>query len=99
MTQLQSIIASLPYPKDSVAEMLEYNFQVAVYLTFTLMGQFTQCEVHSIKSRAERLAPDCRGGLRGQIQKLRQAHCGNRRGVLNRRAQADHVGNRVGGEL
>ena len=56
MTRLQSIIASLPYPTDSknqTVEMLEYNFQVAVYLTFTLMGQFTQCEVHSIKGRAD----------------------------------------------
>ena len=56
MTRLQSIIASLPYPTDAknqTAEMLEYNFQVAVYLTFTLMGQFTQCEVHSIKGRAD----------------------------------------------
>lgn len=56
MTRLQSIIASLPYPtdeKNQTVEMLEYNFQVAVYLTFTLMGQFTQCEVHSIKGRAD----------------------------------------------
>ena len=56
MTRLQSIIASLPYPTDAknqTLEMLEYNFQVAVYLTFTLMGQFTQCEVHSIKGRAD----------------------------------------------
>ena len=56
MTRLQSIIASLPYPTDAknqTVEMLEYNFQVAVYLTFTLMGQFTQCEVHSIKGRAD----------------------------------------------
>lgn len=56
MTRLQSIIASLPYPTDAKNQtvgMLEYNFQVAVYLTFTLMGQFTQCEVHSIKGRAD----------------------------------------------
>ena len=56
MMRLQSIIASLPYPTDAknqTVEMLEYNFQVAVYLTFTLMGQFTQCEVHSIKGRAD----------------------------------------------
>ena len=56
MTRLQSIIASLPYPTDAknqTVQMLEYNFQVAVYLTFTLMGQFTQCEVHSIKGRAD----------------------------------------------
>lgn len=56
MTRLQSIIASLPYPvsdKARESELLEYNFQVAVYLTFTLMGQFTQCEVHSIKGRAD----------------------------------------------
>ena len=56
MTRLQSIIASLPYPTDAknqTVEMLEYNFQVAVYLTFTRMGQFTQCEVHSIKGRAD----------------------------------------------
>ena len=56
MTRLQSIIASLPYSTDAknqTVEMLEYNFQVAVYLTFTLMGQFTQCEVHSIKGRAD----------------------------------------------
>ena len=56
MARLQSIIASLPYPvsdKEREDEFLEYNFQVAVYLTFTLMGQFTQCEVHSIKGRAD----------------------------------------------
>ena len=56
MTRLKSIVASLPYPADNAgrtAEMLEYNFQVAVYLTFTLMGQFTECEVHSIKGRAD----------------------------------------------
>ena len=56
MTRLKSIVASLPYPADNAGrtvEMLEYNFQVAVYLTFTLMGQFTQCEVHSIKGRAD----------------------------------------------
>lgn len=56
MTRLRSIIASLPYPvsdKTREEELLEYNFQVAVYLTFTLMGQFTQVEVHSIKGRAD----------------------------------------------
>jgi len=56
MTRLKSIIASLPYPAaggERTVELLEYNFQVAVYLVFTLMGQFTQCEVHSINGRCD----------------------------------------------
>ncbi len=56
MTRLKSIIASLPYPtarKERTVELLEYNFQVAVYLVFTLMGQFTQCEVQSISGRCD----------------------------------------------
>jgi len=55
MERLKSIIAGIAY--DSFTEenlkLREQNYQTAVYLVFTLMGQFVQTEVHSAKGRAD----------------------------------------------
>lgn len=54
MTRLQSILSSVPYnvygDKKTVTEQ---TFQTGVFLVFTLMGQFTQAEVHSAKGGAD----------------------------------------------
>ena len=46
-----ALFASLPYPNDDKA--VEYNFQIAIYLIFTLLGQFVHTEVHSSRGRAD----------------------------------------------
>ncbi|MGP1445856.1 ATP-binding protein, partial [Treponema sp.] len=55
MERMQAIISSIPYddfPKDKL-KLREQNYQTAVYLIFTLMGQFVQTEVHSAMGRAD----------------------------------------------
>ena len=55
MERLKAIISGIAY--DSFTEenlkLREQNYQTAVYLVFTLMGQFVQTEVHSAKGRAD----------------------------------------------
>ena len=55
MDRLKSIIAGIAY--DSFTEenlkLREQNYQTAVYLVFTLMGQFVQTEVHCSTGRAD----------------------------------------------
>ncbi|MGP1431900.1 MAG: PD-(D/E)XK nuclease domain-containing protein, partial [Treponema sp.] len=51
----KAIISGIAY--DSFTEenlkLREQNYQTAVYLVFTLMGQFVQTEVHSAMGRAD----------------------------------------------
>ncbi len=54
MTRLKSIIGGIPYDtikKDDAYR--EHDGEVAVYLIFSLMGQFTQTEVHTPGGRAD----------------------------------------------
>lgn len=51
MERLQSLIAGLTYGCDTKHN--ERDFQVAVYLVFTLIGERIACEVHSAKGRAD----------------------------------------------
>ena len=55
MERLKAIISGIAY--DSFTEenlkLREQNYQTAVYLVFTLMGQFVQTEVHSAMGRAD----------------------------------------------
>lgn len=54
MTRLQSILSSVPYSVYGEKQVVtEQTFQTGVFLVFQLMGQFTQCEVHSAKGRAD----------------------------------------------
>ena len=46
-----ALFARLPYPTDERA--VEQTFQNAVYITFMLLGQFVQTEIHSAKGRAD----------------------------------------------
>lgn len=50
-----ALFAKLPYsttdPKDN--KPVEQTFQNAVYITFMLLGQFVQTEIHSAKGRAD----------------------------------------------
>ncbi len=39
--------------KKTDIELRERDYQIAVYLIFTLMGQYCRTEVHSIKGRAD----------------------------------------------
>ncbi len=49
--RLTAILAGIPYPDD--AKLVEQDFEVAVYLVFSLMGQYVKTEVHSAKGRAD----------------------------------------------
>ena len=55
MERLKSIISGIAYDNFTAEnlKLREQNYQTAVYLVFTLMGQFVQTEVHSAKGRAE----------------------------------------------
>lgn len=54
MTRLQAILSSVPYNTYGEKSVVtEQTFQIGIYLVFQLMGQFTQCEVHSSKGRAD----------------------------------------------
>ena len=55
MKRLEGLIAGIPYATLAPA-MLKYrerDAQVAVYLIFSLMGQFIESEVHSVMGRAD----------------------------------------------
>ena len=51
MTRLKSIIASVPYATDKRTS--EHDFQITVYLIFTLLGQFTSAESYTNKGRID----------------------------------------------
>ena len=51
MQRLQSIIASIPYSTDK--RPTEHDFQITIYLIFTLLGQFTTVESYTNKGRID----------------------------------------------
>ena len=53
MKHLKSIIGGIPYSTTKTENYHEYNGEVAVYLVFSLMGQYTQTEVHCPSGRAD----------------------------------------------
>lgn len=56
MERFKSLFASLPYPaaeKENARKIAEQNFQNVFYLVFTLLGQWSQAEVHNYKGRAD----------------------------------------------
>ena len=53
MKHLKSIIGGIPYSTTKQENYHEYNGEVAVYLVFSLMGQYTQTEVHCPSGRAD----------------------------------------------
>ena len=55
MERLQSLISSIPYDTftEENLKLREQNYQAAVYLTFALMGQFVQTEVHCSTGRSD----------------------------------------------
>jgi len=53
MTRLKAIIGGIPYSTTKQENYHEYNGEVAVYLVFSLMGQYTQTEVHCPGGRAD----------------------------------------------
>ena len=48
---LTALFSSLPYTSDETP--FEHYFQSIVYIAFTLLGKYTQCEVHSARGRAD----------------------------------------------
>jgi len=53
MTRLKAIIGGIPYSTTKQENYHEYYGEVAVYLVFSLMGQYTQTEVHCPSGRAD----------------------------------------------
>ncbi|MFC2325367.1 MAG: PD-(D/E)XK nuclease domain-containing protein, partial [Bacteroides sp.] len=56
MTRMRSILSGISYSTVSSEEMValrERDYQVSVYLIFSLMGQFVQTEVHNSVGRAD----------------------------------------------
>ena len=55
MERLKSIISSISYDtfSEQNLKLREQNYQTAVYLVFSLMGQFAQTEVHCATGRAD----------------------------------------------
>lgn len=51
MTRLKSIVASVPYSTDK--RPCEHDFQITIYLIFTLLGQFTIAESYTNKGRID----------------------------------------------
>ena len=48
---LTALFASIPYTTSDAP--FEHYFQSVLYMVFTLLGQFVQCEVHSSRGRAD----------------------------------------------
>ena len=46
-----ALFASIPYTTDDAP--FEHYFQTVLYLVFTLLGQYVECEVHSSRGRAD----------------------------------------------
>ncbi|MGP1445652.1 PD-(D/E)XK nuclease domain-containing protein, partial [Treponema sp.] len=55
MERLKAIISGIAYDNftEENLKLREQNYQTAVYLVFTLMGQFVQTEVHCSTGRAD----------------------------------------------
>lgn len=53
MTRLRSILGSIPYRSVSNEKLYERDFQVAIYLTFSLIGEFIEIEVLNAVGRAD----------------------------------------------
>ena len=55
MKGLEGLIAGIPYDSfaPTIVKYRERDAQVAVYLIFSLMGQFIASEVHSVIGRAD----------------------------------------------
>jgi hypothetical protein len=51
---LTALFASIPYTTGDAP--FEHYFQSVLYIVFTLLGQFVQCEVHSSRGRADCIA-------------------------------------------
>lgn len=51
MTRLRSIVASVPYATEKRPS--EHDFQITVYLIFTLLGQFTTAESYTNRGRID----------------------------------------------
>jgi hypothetical protein len=48
---LTALFAAIPYTTDDAP--FEHYFQSVLYIVFTLLGQYVQCEVHSSRGRAD----------------------------------------------
>ncbi len=48
---LTALFASIPYTTDDAP--FEHYFQSVIYIVFTLLGQYAECEVHSSRGRAD----------------------------------------------
>ena len=48
---LTALFAGIPYATDDAP--FEHYFQSVLYIVFTLLGQYAQCEVHSSRGRAD----------------------------------------------
>ncbi len=46
-----ALFASIPYTTDDAP--FEHYFQTVIYLVFTLLGQYAECEAHSSRGRAD----------------------------------------------
>ena len=55
MKRITAMISKLPYSTEAKTdrEMRERDYHLVFYLVFTLMGQYTLTEVHSLKGRAD----------------------------------------------
>lgn len=56
MKRFKSLFAFLPYPtakKENDGKIAEQNFQTVFYMVFTLLGQWSQVEVHNNVGRAD----------------------------------------------
>ena len=51
MTRLKSIVASVPYSTEKRPS--EHDFQITIYLIYTLLGQFTTAESYTNKGRID----------------------------------------------
>ncbi len=55
LTLIKALMASIPYdslPEDKLF-LREQNYQTAIYLIFTLMGEYVRAEVHSSQGRSD----------------------------------------------
>ena len=55
LSMIKALLASIPYDSfsEEKVELREHNYQTAIYLVFTLLGQYVRSEVHSAKGRSD----------------------------------------------